>query len=295
MKTLYIVAGPTASGKTSFAIELAQKLNTEIVSADSRQIFKEMNIGVARPTPEELAMVRHHLIATWSVMEEYNVARYEKEAMQIINSLFQNHDSLVLCGGSGMYINAIINGIDEMPDCDTEIRKELQKTFEDKGLSYLQDLLKEKDPEYFAEVDIQNHRRVMRALEVCIQTGRPFSSFRLDKKAERDFNIKILGIERNREELVKRIDDRVDIMMQMGQKEEAKELYKYKDLPSLSTVGYRELFEYFDNRLTLDQAIEQIKIHTRQYAKRQMTWFRKTEGINWLNFSKGNINIEEIL
>lgn len=295
MKTLYIVAGPTASGKTSFAIELAQKLNTEIVSADSRQIFKEMNIGVARPTPEELAMVRHHLIATWSVMEEYNVARYEKEAMQIINSLFQNHDSLVLCGGSGMYINAIINGIDEMPDCDTEIRKELQKTFEDKGLSYLQDLLKEKDPEYFAEVDIQNHRRVMRALEVCIQTGKPFSSFRLDKKAERDFNIKILGIERNREELVKRIDDRVDIMMQMGQKEESRELYKYKDLPSLSTVGYRELFEYFDNRLTLEQAIELIKVHTRQYAKRQMTWFRKTEGINWLNFSKGNINIEEIL
>lgn len=295
MKTLYIVAGPTASGKTSFAIELAQKLNTEIVSADSRQIFKEMNIGVARPTPEELAMVRHHLIATWSVMEEYNVARYEKEAMQIINSLFKNHDSLVLCGGSGMYINAIINGIDEMPDCNTEIRKELQKTFEDKGLSYLQDLLKEKDPEYFAEVDIQNHRRVMRALEVCIQTGKPFSSFRLDKKAERDFNIKILGIERNRENLVKRIDDRVDIMMQMGQKEEARELYKYKDLPSLSTVGYRELFEYFDNRLTLEQAIELIKVHTRQYAKRQMTWFRKTEGINWINFSKGNINIEEIL
>lgn len=295
MKTLYIVAGPTASGKTSFAIELAQKLNTEIVSADSRQIFKEMNIGVARPTPEELSMVKHHLIATWSVLEDYNVARYEKEALQIIESLFQKHDNLVLCGGSGMYINAIVNGIDEMPDCDAEIRKELQKTFEEKGLPYLQDLLKEKDPVYFSEADIQNHRRVMRALEVCFQTGKPFSSFRLDKKAERNFNIKIFGIEREREELVERIDTRVDLMMQMGQKEEARELYKYKDLPSLSTVGYRELFEYFDNRLTLDQAIEQIKIHTRQYAKRQMTWFRKTEGINWLNFSKGNINIEEII
>ena len=282
-KTLYIVIGPTASGKTAYAIELAQKLKTEIISADSRQIFKEMNIGVARPSEQELQTVKHHLIATWSITENYNVARYEREAITLINNLFTQYDDLVLCGGSGMYVNAVINGIDDMPDTPIELRNALNEELNTKGFEALLEELKMKDAKYYSEVDKQNPRRVLRALEVIRQTGKPFSEFRKNENTSRNFDIKIIGLQRSREELVKRIDKRVDIMVNDGLVDEVRSLSAYKSFPALSTVGYRELFDYFDNKTSLEEAIELIKIHTRQYAKRQMTWFRKTQNVNWVD------------
>ena len=281
-KTLYIVVGPTASGKTEFAIKLAQILNCEIVSADSRQIFKEMNIGVARPSEEELRTIPHHLVAVWSIKEEYNVARYENEAITIIDNLFLKYDNLVLCGGSGLYVNAVINGIDIMPNAPLNLRQSLQNELKEKGLESLLEELRTKDEEYYKEVDKQNSRRVLRALEVIRLTNKPFSSFRKNQNIKRNFDIKIIGLERNREKLVDRINKRVDLMIESGLISEAEELRPFNSCNALATVGYRELFDYFDKKTTLNEAIELIKIHTRQYAKRQMTWFRKTEGINWI-------------
>jgi tRNA dimethylallyltransferase len=281
-KTLYIVVGPTASGKTEFAIKLAQILNCEIVSADSRQIFKEMNIGVARPSEEELRTIPHHLVAVWSIKEEYNVARYENEAITTIDNLFLKYDNLVLCGGSGLYVNAVINGIDIMPNTPLDLRQSLQNELKEKGLESLLEELRVKDEEYYKEVDKQNSRRVLRALEVIRLTNKPFSSFRKNQNIKRNFDIKIIGLERNREKLVERINKRVDLMIDGGLVSEAKELTPFNSCNALATVGYRELFDYFDKKTTLNEAIELIKIHTRQYAKRQMTWFRKTEGINWI-------------
>lgn len=292
-KTLYIIVGATASGKTSLAIELAKHLNCEIVSADSRQIFKEMNIGVARPNVEELKTVKHHLIATWSINEEYNVARYEKEAINEINTLFKQNNYVVLVGGSGLYINAVINGIDDMPDISKQIRSQVQQLYEEKGLSYLQDLLKEKDIEYYNIVDKQNHRRIQRALEVCLQTGKTFTSFRTANISQRDFNIKIIGIKRERQELINRINQRTNLMIEEGLVEEAKGLFDYRHLVALNTVGYKELFDFFQDNISLEEAIEQIKIHTRQYAKRQMTWFNKVPNIKWIE-STNNINFNEL-
>ena len=292
-KTLYIIVGATASGKTSLAIEIAKHLNCEIISADSRQIFKEMNIGVARPTAEELKSVKHHLIATWSINEDYNVARYEKEAINIIDTLFKQNDYAILVGGSGLYINAVINGIDDMPDISKEIRIQVQQLYEKKGLAYLQNLLKEKDIEYYNIVDKQNHRRIQRALEICLQTGKTFSSFRTANNIKRNFNIKIIGIKRERQELIERINQRTDLMIKEGLVEEAKELFDYRHLVALNTVGYKELFDYFQNNISLDEAIEQIKIHTRQYAKRQITWFNKVPNIKWIEPSN-NINFNEL-
>lgn len=280
-KTLYIIIGPTASGKTSFAIELAQRLGTEIISADSRQIFKEMNIGVARPSSEELQAVEHHLIATWSITEDYNVKRYETEAITIINSLFAKYDNLVLCGGSTLYVNSIINGIDDMPNTPNTLRSQLQSELRTKGLASLLEELEKKDKKYYEFVDKQNHRRVLRALEVIRITGKPFSDFRTSPKNERNFNVKIIGLERDRKGLIDRIDKRVDIMIANGLIDEVRGLISFKTLPALSTVGYRELFDYFDGKYSLDDAIELIKIHTRQYAKRQMTYFRKIDNIEW--------------
>lgn len=286
MKTLYIVAGPTASGKTSFAIELALKLSTEIVSADSRQIFKEMDIGVARPTPTELATVRHHLIATRSVKEHYNVANYEKEALALMGNLFKNHDDVILCGGSGLYIDAVVNGIDEIPAVSEATKKELQELYGKQGVAGLQDLLLKLDPNYYKQVDLNNHRRLTRALEVCLESGKPFSSYRTGEKAKRDFTTKIFGLRRQREELIERIDQRTDLMISAGLEKEARELYPLKDLPALNTVGYKEFFSFFEGRTGRQEAVELIKIHSRQYAKRQMTWFNKTSGLTWIDLSK---------
>ncbi|MBR1770136.1 MAG: tRNA (adenosine(37)-N6)-dimethylallyltransferase MiaA [Bacteroidales bacterium] len=286
MKTLYVIAGPTASGKTSFAVCLAQKLKTEILSADSRQIFKEMNIGVARPTQQELDCVPHHFIAEWNVGQTSNAARYEKEALCRIDTLFQKHESLVLCGGSGLYIDALLKGIDFMPDISLEVRNEVQRLYKERGLAFMQNVLKEKDREYFALVDIQNPRRVLRALEVCFESGKPFSSFRKQANAERSFETKVFGLKRARAELVERIDKRVGQMLEEGLLAEAESLIPLKHLQALNTVGYKELFDYFDKKTSLNDAVELIKIHTRQYAKRQMTWFNKTENLIWLDLSK---------
>ncbi len=297
-KTLYIIIGPTASGKTSFAIEMAEYLKTEIISADSRQIFREMNIGVARPTLSELQRVKHHLIASWSVREKYSVARYETEALQIINSLFEKRKTLVTVGGSGLYIDAIVKGIDNMPDISDKTREKVSQLLKTEGLIALQRELKKCDPDYYKEVDIQNPRRLQRALEVCWESSQTFSFFRKNNKVERDFDIKIIGLRRNKEDLQNRINKRVDIMIEEGLVSEVKVLQEYRDLIALNTVGYKEIFKYLDNRISFNEAIEQIKIHTRQYAKRQMTWFNKMSNVFWLDIDgkqEAKIDFDNIL
>lgn len=286
-KRLIVVAGPTAVGKTAECIRLAQMLNTEIVSADSRQFYKEMNIGVARPSESELATVPHHLIAHISVCQDYNVAMYEREALEVIEELFRRKDDIVLTGGSGLYVNAVCNGIDDIPDKDEGIRQELNDLFAEQGLEPLQRELQERDPEYWKIVDKQNHIRLIRALEVCRQTGRTFTSFRSQKKTQRNFDIVRIGIKRSRENLLERIYQRVDCMLEQGLIEEVKGLYEYKNLQVLNAVGYKEIFDFLDGKTSLQEAVEQIKINTRRYAKRQMTWFCKDKEIQWLDAEKG--------
>ncbi len=285
-KRLIVVAGPTAVGKTAECIRLAQMLNTEIVSADSRQFYKEMNIGVARPSESELATVPHHLIAHISVCQDYNVAMYEREALEVIEELFRRKDDIVLTGGSGLYVNAVCNGIDDIPDKDEGIRQELNDLFAEQGLEPLQRELQERDPEYWKIVDKQNHIRLIRALEVCRQTGRTFTSFRSQKKTQRNFDIVRIGIKRSRENLLERIYQRVDCMLEQGLIEEVKGLYEYKNLQALNAVGYKEIFDFLDGKTSLQKAVEQIKINTRRYAKRQMTWFCKDKEIQWLDAEK---------
>lgn len=285
-KRLIVVAGPTAVGKTAECIRLAQMLNTEIVSADSRQFYKEMNIGVARPSESELATVPHHLIAHISVCQDYNVAMYEREALEVIEELFRIKDDIVLTGGSGLYVNAVCNGIDDIPDKDEGIRQELNDLFAEQGLEPLQRELQERDPEYWKIVDKQNHIRLIRALEVCRQTGRTFTSFRSQKKTQRNFDIVRIGIKRSRENLLERIYQRVDCMLEQGLIEEVKGLYEYKNLQVLNAVGYKEIFDFLDGKTSLQEAVEQIKINTRRYAKRQMTWFCKDKEIQWLDAEK---------
>lgn len=288
-KRLYVLVGPTAVGKTSEAISLAKCLNTEILSSDSRQFFEEMKIGVASPTEEELKSVKHHFIGHISVEDNYNVGLYEKDALEKIDTLFETYDTLVLTGGSGMYVDVVCNGIDNLPDVRKEIREELNDIFTTKGIIPLQEELREKDPEYYNKVDTQNHIRIIRALEVIRETSKPFSSFLTKKKTERDFEIIKFCLYMDREKLIDRIHKRVDIMIEEGLEDEARSLYPFKDLPALNTVGYKEIFRYFDNEITLQQAIEDIKTNTRRYAKRQMTWFRKDEDIIWVE-ANNNIN-----
>ena len=281
-KTLIVIAGPTASGKTAFAIKLAKALNTVILSADSRQLYKEMSIGTAAPTEEELSQVKHYFVHHISIEDKYDVADYERDAMQLLDELFKNHDAVIMTGGSGLFIDAVCNGIDAMPDVQPEIREKVQKLFDKGGLKALQDEVQRLDPEYLAIVDQQNPRRLQRALEVCYQTGQPFSSFRSGNTIQRDFDIKKYALLWDRQQLIERIDRRVDLMMEQGLLEEAKALYPKRHLNALNTVGYKELFAYFDGQCTLEAAVEQIKIHTRQYAKRQMTWLRKDTSYQWI-------------
>ena len=281
-KTLIVIAGPTASGKTAFAIKLAKALNTVILSADSRQLYKEMSIGTAAPTEEELSQVKHYFVHHISIEDKYDVADYERDAMQLLDELFKTHDAVILTGGSGLFIDAVCNGIDAMPDIQPEIREKVQKLLDEGGLKALQDEVQRLDPEYYSTVDQQNPRRLQRALEVCYQTGKPFSSFRIGNTVQRDFDIKKYAILWERQQLIERIDKRVDMMMEQGLMEEAKALYPKRHLNALNTVGYKELFAYFDGQCTLEEAVEQIKIHTRQYAKRQMTWLRKDTSYRWI-------------
>jgi len=285
-KRLIVVVGPTAVGKTAECIRLARMLGTEIVSADSRQFYKEMNIGVARPSESELATIPHHLIAHISVRQDYNAAMYERDALEVIGKLFQEKHDVVLTGGSGLYVNAVCNGMDDIPDKDESIRQELNDLFATQGLEPLQMELQEKDPEYWEIVDKRNHIRLIRALEVCRQTGRTFTSFRSQKKTKRDFDIIKVGIRRSRENLLERIYRRVDCMIGQGLIEEVRGLYGYRNLQALNAVGYKEIFDFLDNKTSLQEAVELIKINTRKYAKRQMTWFCKDKEIQWLDAEK---------
>lgn len=282
MKTLIVIAGPTASGKTAFSIQLAKALNTVIISADSRQFYKEMSIGTATPTPEELLQVKHYFIHNISVEDKYDVADYEREVLQLLDELFKTHDNVILTGGSGLFIDAVCNGIDEMPDVEPEIRQKVENLLQEGGIPALADEVQRLDPEYFAIVDQQNPRRLQRALEICYQTGKTFTSFRQNHTVQRDFNIVKYALLWDRQELIERIDKRVDLMMEQGLLEEAKSLYPKRHLNALNTVGYKELFAYFDGQCTLAEAVEQIKIHTRQYAKRQMTWLRRDDSYTWI-------------
>ena len=281
-KTLIVIAGPTASGKTAFSIELAKALNTVILSADSRQFYKEMSIGTAAPTEEELSQAKHYFVHHISIEDKYDVADYERDVLQLLDELFKTHDAVIMTGGSGLFIDAVCNGIDAMPDVDPEIREKAQRLFDEGGLKALQDEVQRLDPEYYATVDQQNPRRLQRALEVCYQTGQPFSSFRSGNAVQRDFDIKKYALLWDRQALIERIDKRVDMMMEQGLLAEAKALYPKRHLNALNTVGYKELFAYFDGQCTLEEAVEQIKIHTRQYAKRQMTWLRKDKSYTWI-------------
>ncbi|MDD3667160.1 MAG: tRNA (adenosine(37)-N6)-dimethylallyltransferase MiaA [Bacteroidales bacterium] len=293
-KKLIVLTGPTAVGKTKEAINLAKALNTEIISADSRQFYKELNIGVATPSKEELEEVKHHFIGHISIHNNYNVGLFEKDALDRIELLFKTYDTIVLTGGSGMYIDVVCNGMDSLPDVDIEIRNELNRIFKEEGISVLQEELREKDIEYYNIVDTKNHIRLIRALEVIRQTGKTFSFYRTNKKTQRDFQIFKFALQRERSELIERIDKRVDLMIESGLLEEAKEVYPYKNLSALNTVGYKELFKYFDNQISFQQAIEDIKTNTRRYAKRQMTWFRKDKEYIWLD-AKNPINWKEVL
>ncbi|MEM6895254.1 MAG: tRNA (adenosine(37)-N6)-dimethylallyltransferase MiaA [Bacteroidota bacterium] len=282
-KNLIAVVGPTAIGKTSLAIALAKQLKTEIISADSRQFFKEMSIGTAVPSLEELQTVPHHFIQHLSVYESFSVGDFEKIALEKLDDLFKLHDVTILVGGSGLYVDAVVRGIDTFPDIDPSIREELNETLTISGLEPLQQELLEKDPEYHARVDLNNPHRVIRALEVCRGTKRPYSSFLGIQKANRTFNTLYVGLTAPREVIYQRIEQRVDLMMQQGLLEEAKSLYPLRELNALQTVGYRELFSHFDGTLNLDEAIAEIKKNTRRFAKRQLTWLRKNEEIIWVN------------
>ena len=293
-KYLVVIVGPTASGKTDLAIDIARELKTEIVNADSRQVYRGMKIGTAAPTAEQLAAVKHHLIATHDLTDSYTAGCYEKEALEAIAKIHQEHDFAVLVGGSGMYVDIVCNGMDDIPATPPEVREQLSESLRRDGLIALTNRLKELDPEYYEKVDRENPNRVMRALEVCLTTGRTYSSFRTGVKRQRPFEMIKIGIDVPREELYDRINRRVDIMVEQGLVEEVRSLIQFRELNSLNTVGYSELFDYFDGNITIAQAVELIKRNSRRYAKRQMTWFRRDVDIQW--FAKKDVeNVKKML
>jgi tRNA dimethylallyltransferase len=278
---LIVIAGPTAVGKTRFAIDLAQKLGTEILSADSRQFYQELNIGTAKPSPEELGLVPHHFVGQLSIHDYYNISRYEQEALVLLDNLFRRNSVALVVGGSGLYIDSVCRGVDEFPDPDPELRSYLKGILTDEGIGKLQELVRLHDPDYYSSVDIANPNRLLRALEVSMSTGIPYSEQRLNQPRKRKFNIIKIGLDLPRAELFNRINQRVDQMMKNGLLEEVRELIPFKHLNALNTVGYKELFEYFNEDISLELAVENIKTHTRRYAKRQLTWFRKDKEYTW--------------
>lgn len=281
LKYLIVITGPTGIGKSKTGVLLAKHFHSEIISADSRQIFREMTIGTAVPTKEELSEVRHHLIHSHSITENYNASRYETESIELIEKLFVTNNILFLVGGSMLYIDSICKGIDEIPDIPAEIRESVQNQFRTEGLESIRLQLKKLDPEYYLTVDLKNHARIIHALEVCLLTGKTYSSFRLNRNKLRSFKIIKIGLNCDREQLHNKINNRVDQMIADGLEKEARNLFHLRDLSSMNTVGYRELFDYFDGTITKDQAIELIKRNSRRYARKQLTWFRNDPEVKW--------------
>jgi len=296
--TLIVVVGTTAIGKTAKAIELAQHFGCEIISCDSRQFFKEMTIGTAVPSPEELRAAPHHFIQNKSIFDSYNVGDFEKEALEKLDELFQKNPVQVMVGGSGLYVDAVVKGFDDFPEIENTVRENLRAEYEQKGIAFLQEKLKETDPFYYEKLKaenpqtLENPQRMMRYVEVSVGSQRPYSSFLNNKQKQRNFTPIFIGLEADREIIYDRINKRVDIMIANGLLDEARNLYQHKHLNALQTVGYRELFDYFDGKITLEFAIEEIKKNTRRFAKRQLTWFKRNPDILWFNY---NVSIEEIV
>lgn len=280
-KTLINVVGPTASGKTGLAIALARHFHAHIISTDSRQVFKGIPIGTAQPTEEELLQAPHHLIAFRELSEDFNCGEYERVALSKLNELFEQNDIVISCGGSGLYIRALCEGIDNFPEDDGSTREKLLNILREDGLEKLQQMLLELDPQYYRQVDLNNSKRVVRALEVCLISGQKYSELRKGEKKERNFNIISVGIDYPREELYERINRRVDLMIENGLEEEVRKVLPLRNYNSLHTVGYSEFFEYFDGKISYEECIGKIKQNTRHYAKRQMTWFRRDKSIRW--------------
>ena len=289
--TLIVIVGPTGSGKTSLSIALAQHYAAPIISTDSRQVYRGMAIGTAQPSSEELAAAEHHFIADREIFDDFNCGRYEHEALARLEELFKVHNIVVAVGGSGLYIQALCDGLDALPEADDTLRAELKHRLETEGIERLVDQLRELDPKYVAELDVYNPQRVVRALEVCLVTGRPYSELRSGNVAKRDFDIIKIGTEMDREVLYDRINHRVDIMLNDGLLNEVEALLPHRHLNSLQTVGYREFFDYFDGKCSLEESVELVKRNSRRYAKRQMTWFRRDEAIAWFSPDK----VEEII
>ncbi|MDL2296623.1 tRNA (adenosine(37)-N6)-dimethylallyltransferase MiaA [Bacteroidales bacterium OttesenSCG-928-B11] len=273
--TLCVIYGPTAVGKTDLAIQVAEKYSAAVVSADSRQFYKEMSIGTAKPTAAELARAPHYFVGHLSIEEYYSVSRFEQDVLKLLPELFRENPVVVMVGGSGLYIDAVCKGIDDLPDPDPEIRQKVLDIFANEGVEGLRHQVKLLDPVYYNQTDIANPKRLIRAMEVCLQTGKPYSQQMTAERKTRDFNIVKYALIRSREELIERINHRVDVMMELGLLEEARLLLPWRHLNALNTVGYKELFAYFDGKIALDEAVEQIKAHTRRYAKRQMSWMKR--------------------
>ena len=283
-KKLITIVGPTGIGKTRLSIALAQALGCEIISCDSRQFYKEMRIGTAVPSDEELALVKHHFIQNRSIIEDYSVGQFEKDALYLLNDLFIQYDYVVMVGGSGLYVQAVLEGLDAFPDVSPQIRNELKQLLELNGLEHLQEKLKQLDPETYDQIELSNPHRVIRALEICLETGEKYASFKAKPKEPRPFQSILIGLDAPRKEIYKRIELRVDAMLEAGLLEEAQRLFPQRHLNALQTVGYRELFDYMEGKTTLDFAISEIKKNSRRYAKRQNTWFKRNPEIQWFDY-----------
>ena len=282
-KTLIVITGPTAVGKTALCLDIARHFGIPIINADSRQIYRELKIGTASPSDEQLRLVPHYLVGTLSLYDYYSASLFEQQVLEILNKEFQKHDIALLTGGSMMYIDAVCDGIDDIPTVDDKTRDLLKKRLANEGLEALVEELKVLDPEYYEIVDKQNPRRVVHGLEICLMTGKTYTSFRKKEKKQRPFHIIKIGVNRPREELYQRINQRVDQMMADGLLEEAKRVYQQRDMNALNTVGYKELFDYIDGRWSLEEAVERIKGNTRRYARKQLTWFKRDEEIRWFH------------
>jgi tRNA dimethylallyltransferase len=287
LKTLLVIAGPTAVGKTAFCVQLAKTLKTDVVSADSRQLYRELSIGTAKPLPEEMEGVRHHFISSHSILDPVNAGRYERECLALLTELFRTKDVVILSGGTGLYINAVCFGLDDMPTVDPFLREQLFARLRDEGLEKLQDELRQLDPVYAQTADLQNPVRVTRALEVCLATGEPYSSFRRQQPIERPFKSVLVALERPREELYARIDARMDTMLDTGLIDEVRSLVPYRHLPALQTVGYQEVFPYLDGLYDYAEMVRLLKRNSRRYAKRQLTWFRNQGNYQWISPDDG--------